>query len=101
MSLATHAATLAPPLTQHGFTRTVASIPRYGGAGNTYLNEFEDEVVSYSDNTQTIKLRNVETIQLNSLDFELRNCDGTLPLDLGAPAAFVLHIDGKDDDDLI
>ena len=93
--------TLAPPLTQHGFTRTVASIPRYGGAGNTYLNEFEDEVVSYSDNTQVIKLRNVETIQLNSLDFELRNCDGTLPLDLGAPAAFVFHIDGKDDDDLI
>nr|MCH9838128.1 hypothetical protein [bacterium] len=44
--------TLAPPLTQHGFTRTVASIPRYGGQGNNYVNEFEDEVVSYADNTQ-------------------------------------------------
>jgi hypothetical protein len=96
-----NATTLAPPLTQHGFTRTVASIPRYGGTGASFLNEGEDEVMSYGDNTQTIKLRNVETIQLSSLDFELRNCDGTIPQDLGVPAAFVFQIDGKDDDDLI
>ena len=64
-----NATTLAPPLTQHGFTRTVASIPRYGGTGGSFLNEFEDEVVSYSDTTQVIKLRNVDSMQINSLDF--------------------------------
>lgn len=98
-----NAATLAPPLTQHGFTRTVACLPRFGGAGNNYLNEFEDEIVSYGDNTQTIKLRNVDSIQLNSLDVELRNCDGSIPQDLGVPAVFCFHIDGaaKGEDDLV
>lgn len=98
-----NAATLAPPLTQHGFTRTVACLPRYGGAGTSFLNEGEDEILSYGDNTQTIKLRNVDTIQLSSLDFELRNCDGSIPQDLGVPAVFVLHIDGaaKFEDDLL
>ena len=98
-----NATTLAPPLTSHGFTRTVACIPRYGGDGSQYLNGHEDEIVSYGDNASTIKLRNVETIQMNSLDFELRNCDGSIPQDLGVPAAFVLLIDGatKGEDDLI
>ena len=98
-----NAATLAPPLTQHGFTRTVACLPRYGGAGTSFLNEGEDEIMSYGDNTQTIKLRNVDSIQLNSLDIELRNCDGSLPRDLGVPAVFCFHIDGaaNGEDDLV
>jgi len=95
------AATIAAPTTQHGFTRTIASIPRYGGVGTAFLNEAEDELLSYNDNTQVIKLRNEEPMQLTQLDFTLRNCDGTLPSDLGTPFVAVLHVDGIEGDDIV
>lgn len=95
------ATTIAAPTTQHGFTRTIASIPRYGGGGDAFLNEAEDEVLSYSDNVQVIKLRNPEAMQLTQLDFTCRNCDGTVPTDLGTPFVAVLHVDGTEGEDIV
>jgi hypothetical protein len=95
------ATTIAAPTTQHGFTRTIASIPRFGGTGLSFLNEGEDEVLSYSDNMQVIKLRNPEPMQLTQLDFTMRNCDGTLPTDLGTPFVAVLHVDGTEGEDIV
>ena len=80
--------------TIHSSTKTIASLPRYNTNGD---GDFDNIVIqSDAQNEQTIELRNKEEMILNSLDFNLRNGDGSVPTDLTTPIGLVLQVKGDE-----
>ena len=68
--------------------------PRYNTNGD---GDFDNIVVQCdAQNEQTIELRNKEEMILNSLDFNLRNGDGSVPTDLTTPIGLVLQVKGDE-----
>ena len=76
---------------QHDYSKCVASIPRY----NQDNGHYDNLAIVFDNNTQSIKLHNVDEIILSSLDFRLQNCDGTYPKDLLTPSSYVFKISGE------
>lgn len=79
---------------QQGLTcsKTLASIPRYDEMGNyenvnnlTYAPTIPNE----------IKLNNAEEIVLSRLDFKLQQADGSYPVDLSLPQAYVIDVQSE------
>ena len=80
--------------TMHSSTKTIACLPRYNTNGD---GDFDNIVVQCdAQNEQTIELRNKEEMILNSLDFNLRNGDGSIPTDLTTPIGLVLQVKGDE-----
>lgn len=80
--------------TMHSSTKTIACLPRYNTNGD---GDFDNIVVQCdAQNEQTIELRNKEEMILNSLDFNLRNGDGSIPTDLTTPIGIVLQVKGDE-----
>ena len=90
---ATDSTTLGPGQVHHSASKTISALPRYNADGDGLFTNVT--IQADAQNEPTIRLNNASEITLNSLDFELRNGDGTVPTDLGLPLGIVLDIKQK------
>ena len=89
----TDSTTLGGGQVHHSSSKTISALPRYNADGDGLFTNVT--IQADAQNEPTIRLNNASEIILNSLDFELRNGDGTVPTDLGVPLGIVLDIKQK------
>ena len=74
----------------HSSSKTIACLSRYDADGSGKYTDVT--IMTDAQNESTIHLKNASEITLNSLDFELRNGDGSIPTDLASPLGLILEI---------
>ena len=74
----------------HSSSKTIACLSRYDADGSGKYTDVT--IMTDAQNESTIHLKNASEITLNSLDFELRNGDGSVPTDLASPLGLVIEI---------
>ena len=89
----TDATTRAPGQVFHSSSKTISALPRYDPDGSGLFNTVT--IQADAQNEPTVHLDNASEIILNSLDFELRNCDGSVPTDLATPLGLVIEINSS------